>query len=92
MRSTSWATTRSLNLETRFGVSRGFPFSCVVVADHPVCRRDVEEANEKAPAFSRIFKEMILVTSKAKPMLRTGKGTVMKKAMMKLYESEIDAL
>ena len=70
----------------------GFFFCCVVVADRHVCRRDVEEANEKAPAFSRIFKEMILVTSKAKPMLRTGKGTVMKKAMMKLYESEIDAL
>lgn len=57
-----------------------------------VTREDVEEANKDAPAFSRIFKEMILVTSKEKPMLRTGKGTVMKKAMLKLYETEIDAL
>lgn len=55
-------------------------------------RRDVEEANKDAPAFSRIFKEMLLVTSKDKPMLRAGKGTVIKKATMNLYESEIDAL
>ncbi|KAG6374188.1 hypothetical protein JVT61DRAFT_4841 [Boletus reticuloceps] len=55
-------------------------------------RREIEEANKEAPAFSRIFKEMILVTSKEKPMLRAGKGTVIKKATMKLYESEVDAL
>ncbi|KAF8438365.1 putative aminoadipate reductase [Boletus edulis BED1] len=54
--------------------------------------REIEEANKEAPAFSRIFKEMILVTSKEKPMLRAGKGTVIKKATMKLYESEVDAL
>ncbi|KAH0833861.1 putative aminoadipate reductase [Lanmaoa asiatica] len=54
--------------------------------------REIEEANKEAPAFSRIFKEMILVTSKEKPMLRAGKGTVIKKATMALYESEIDAL
>ncbi|KAF8835574.1 putative aminoadipate reductase [Paxillus ammoniavirescens] len=53
---------------------------------------EVKEANEEAPTFSRIFKEMILVTSKDKPMPRTGKGTVMKKATIKLYESEIEAL
>jgi len=35
---------------------------------------------------------MILVTSTDKPMLRAGKGTVMKKATIKLYEPEIDAL
>ncbi|KAI6117048.1 hypothetical protein EDD16DRAFT_1708011 [Pisolithus croceorrhizus] len=52
----------------------------------------VEEANKDAPNFSRIFKEMILVTSRDKPMSRAGKGTVTKKATMSLYESEIDAL
>ncbi|KAI6042371.1 putative aminoadipate reductase [Pisolithus marmoratus] len=52
----------------------------------------VEEANQEAPNFSRIFKEMILVTSRDKPMLRTGKGTVTKKATLDLYESEINAL
>ncbi|KIJ61725.1 hypothetical protein HYDPIDRAFT_158984 [Hydnomerulius pinastri MD-312] len=53
---------------------------------------DVEEANKEAPAFSRIFKEMILVTSESRPMLRAGKGTVIKKATVKLYEAEIEAL
>ncbi|KAH7928011.1 putative aminoadipate reductase [Leucogyrophana mollusca] len=53
---------------------------------------DVEEANREAPSFSRIFKEMILVTHPNKPMLRAGKGTVMKKATVNLYKDEIDAL
>ncbi|KAI5992131.1 hypothetical protein EDD15DRAFT_2519217 [Pisolithus albus] len=52
----------------------------------------VEEANKDAPNFSRIFKEMILVASRDKPMLRAGKGTVTKKATLSLYEAEIDAL
>ncbi|KZT27278.1 acetyl-CoA synthetase-like protein, partial [Neolentinus lepideus HHB14362 ss-1] len=39
----------------------------------------VEEANKDAPGFSRIFKEMILVTSPEKPLRRTPKGTVMRK-------------
>ncbi|OAX33021.1 acetyl-CoA synthetase-like protein, partial [Rhizopogon vinicolor AM-OR11-026] len=53
---------------------------------------EVEEANKEAPAFSRIFKEMILVTSREKPMPRVGKGTVNKKATVKLYEEEINTL
>jgi hypothetical protein len=35
---------------------------------------------------------MILVTSREKPMLRAGKGTVMKKATVELYEEDINAL
>lgn len=35
---------------------------------------------------------MILVARKDKQTLRTGKGTVMKKATVKLDESEIDTL
>jgi thioester reductase-like protein len=52
----------------------------------------IEEANKTSPAFSRIFKEMILVTNSEKPMLRTPKGTVMKKTTLNIYEKEIDAL
>ncbi|KAH7929525.1 putative nonribosomal peptide synthetase [Leucogyrophana mollusca] len=52
----------------------------------------IEEANRSAPAFSRIFKEMILITSGDKPMQRAGKGTVQKKATLKDYEPEITAL
>ncbi|KAG2068654.1 putative aminoadipate reductase [Suillus decipiens] len=53
---------------------------------------DIEEANKEAPAFSRIFKEMILVTRNEKPMLRSGKGSVKKKTTIELYEEEINAL
>jgi hypothetical protein len=35
---------------------------------------------------------MVLVTRAEKPMLRTGKGTVKKKATVKLYGEEINAL
>ncbi|KAG6899435.1 hypothetical protein C0993_010310 [Termitomyces sp. T159_Od127] len=52
----------------------------------------IEEANKVAPAFSRIFKEMILITSKGKPLPRTGKGTVMRKMALKAYENEIEKL
>lgn len=52
----------------------------------------IEEANREAPAFSRIFKEMIILTSAGKPLPRVAKGTVAKKAAVKLYEAEIDAL
>ena len=45
-----------------------------------------------APAFSRIFKEMIMVTSKGKPLPRTGKGTLMRKAALKEYHYEIQML
>ncbi|EPQ53300.1 acetyl-CoA synthetase-like protein [Gloeophyllum trabeum ATCC 11539] len=52
----------------------------------------VEEANDTAPAFSRIFKEMILVTSPWKPMMRAPKGTVMRKATLNEYAQEIEDL
>lgn len=52
-------------------------------------RPEVEEANRNAPNFSRIFKEMILVTSAEKLMLRTTKGNVIKRASIQLYEREI---
>ncbi|KAJ7642007.1 hypothetical protein FB45DRAFT_738097 [Roridomyces roridus] len=52
----------------------------------------VEEANAMAPAFSRIFKELILLASPDKPLPRAGKGTVLRKAAINLYAPEIDAL
>ncbi|KAJ7689673.1 acetyl-CoA synthetase-like protein [Mycena rosella] len=52
----------------------------------------IEEANEIAPTFSRIFKEMILFTSREKPLPRAGKGTVMRKAAIQQYAPEIDAI
>ncbi|KAF8219495.1 putative aminoadipate reductase [Tricholoma matsutake] len=52
----------------------------------------IDEANRVAPAFSRVFKEMILITSKDKPLPRTGKGTVTRKAALETYDSEIEVL
>ncbi|KAJ7625813.1 putative nonribosomal peptide synthetase [Roridomyces roridus] len=52
----------------------------------------IQEANENAPSFARIYKEMILVTQPSKPMVRAPKGTVIKKATWALYTAEIDAL
>ncbi|EPQ52234.1 acetyl-CoA synthetase-like protein [Gloeophyllum trabeum ATCC 11539] len=52
----------------------------------------VEEANKEAPAYSRIFKEMILVTAQDKPMRRAAKGTVIRKATLADYAKEIDDL
>jgi len=56
------------------------------------CRPVIEEANKVAPAFSRIFKEMILITSRDKPLPRAGKGTVLRKVSLQSYDSEIEAL
>ncbi|KAF7303443.1 Acetyl-CoA synthetase-like protein [Mycena indigotica] len=52
----------------------------------------VEEANGIAPAFARVYKEMILVTSTEQPMIRAPKGTVVKKATIALYDAQITAL
>lgn len=52
----------------------------------------IEEANAIAPVFSRIFKEMILFTSPDKPLPRSGKGTVQRKAAIALYTPEIQAM
>ncbi|KAJ7193227.1 putative aminoadipate reductase [Mycena pura] len=51
-----------------------------------------EEANKNAPAFARIYKEMIQVTQPSRPMIRTPKGTVVKKATIALYKEDIEAL
>lgn len=52
----------------------------------------VAEANRVAPAFSRIFKETILIAACGKPLPRAGKGTVMRKAALAEYAREIDQL
>ncbi|KAG6828418.1 putative NRPS-like protein biosynthetic cluster, partial [Tephrocybe sp. NHM501043] len=52
----------------------------------------IEEANNAAPTYSKIFKEMILFTSKEKPLPRAGKGTVMRKAALELYKPECSAI
>ncbi|KAJ6473883.1 hypothetical protein C8R45DRAFT_835129, partial [Mycena sanguinolenta] len=52
----------------------------------------IEEANTIAPAFSRIFKEMILFCLPDKPLPRAAKGTVLRKAALALYAEEINSI
>ncbi|KAH8088917.1 hypothetical protein BXZ70DRAFT_954747 [Cristinia sonorae] len=52
----------------------------------------VEEANKRAPAYARIFKEMILFASPAKPFVRAPKGTAIRPVVIKDYEKEISDL
>lgn len=52
----------------------------------------IEKANKVCPAFSRIFKELVLISAKDKPLPRAGKGTVMRKAALNLYQQEIDEM
>ncbi|KAL4260482.1 Adenylate-forming Reductase [Pleurotus pulmonarius] len=52
----------------------------------------IEEANSAAPAFSRIYKDMMLFVSPDRPLPRAGKGTVMRKAAITLYADDIQKL
>ncbi|KAL1695048.1 hypothetical protein GGG16DRAFT_109571 [Schizophyllum commune] len=50
----------------------------------------VEAANRAAPAYSRIFKELILVAHPDRPLPRTDKGTVIRKLALKVYDEETE--
>ncbi|KAF8971243.1 hypothetical protein BDZ97DRAFT_1349060 [Flammula alnicola] len=52
----------------------------------------IDEANKIAPGYSKIFKEMILITDKRKPLPRAAKGTVIRKLSLSIYADEIEAI
>ncbi|KAL1658229.1 male sterility protein-domain-containing protein [Schizophyllum commune] len=52
----------------------------------------IEEANRVAPAYSRIFKELILTTRMGKPLPRTEKNTVMRKLALEVYNTDIEKI
>ncbi len=52
----------------------------------------VQAANKASPSHARIHRNMILLTSPDKPMLRAGKGTVQRRMTTDLYEAELDDL
>ncbi|KAF7289315.1 General substrate transporter [Mycena indigotica] len=52
----------------------------------------ISEANDIAPKFSRIFKEMIIIVGLVKPLPRAAKGTVMRAAALEVYAEEIEAI
>ena len=57
-----------------------------------IFRPIISEANKESPSFSKIYKEMILVTDKKRPLPRAGKGTLLRKAALKDYHEEIEKL
>ncbi|RPD58184.1 acetyl-CoA synthetase-like protein [Lentinus tigrinus ALCF2SS1-7] len=52
----------------------------------------IERVNEYAPQHSRIFKEMIIVTSPSKPFQFTVKGLPRRNIILQEYHDEIEAL
>lgn len=50
----------------------------------------IEEVNKSSPVYARVEKEMMLVVKE--PFLLTAKGTIQKKAMLDLYQTELDGL
>ncbi|OSD00720.1 acetyl-CoA synthetase-like protein [Trametes coccinea BRFM310] len=52
----------------------------------------IEKMNAYAPSHSRVFKEMIMVTSPNKPLEYTAKGTPRRQVCIAAYSEEIDAL
>ncbi|KAI8996302.1 acetyl-CoA synthetase-like protein [Trametes punicea] len=52
----------------------------------------IEKMNAFAPSHSRVFKEMIMVTSPNKPLEYTAKGTPRRQVCIAAYSEEIDAL
>ncbi|EKM50930.1 uncharacterized protein PHACADRAFT_199768 [Phanerochaete carnosa HHB-10118-sp] len=52
----------------------------------------VEKANAEAPAFARIFQEMIIIANPKRPPPRAAKGTIIRKQAISLYDEEIRRL
>ncbi|PQE32867.1 NRPS-like enzyme protein [Rutstroemia sp. NJR-2017a WRK4] len=52
----------------------------------------IHKANEVCPAHARIEKDFIIFTSPDKPLPRAGKGTVQRKLVLHLYQTELDGL
>lgn len=55
-------------------------------------RSYVEQANQEAPAFGRIFREMIVVTDPARPLPRAAKGNAIRNPSLELYADAIECL
>lgn len=57
-----------------------------------ILRATIERANDFAPQHSRIFKEMVIVTSPTKPFTYGIKGLPRRDPALKDYRDEIDAV
>lgn len=55
-------------------------------------RSTIQKANALAPAYSKVYKEMILFCSPDRPLLYGSKGAVLRKQAIATYQEDIDAL
>ncbi|KAF7798286.1 hypothetical protein EIP86_009505 [Pleurotus ostreatoroseus] len=52
----------------------------------------IEQANAGAPAFARIFREMVILTEASRPLPRAAKGNVVRKLALDLYAEKFKNL
>ncbi|KAK0463067.1 putative aminoadipate reductase [Desarmillaria tabescens] len=52
----------------------------------------VEEANHQAPTFSKIYRDMIIVTPLTKPLPKSSKGSIHRKLSLEAFGKEISDL
>ncbi|KAI6085965.1 acetyl-CoA synthetase-like protein [Hypoxylon rubiginosum] len=52
----------------------------------------IHEANQTSPKFGQIPRELVMFTTRGKPFLRAGKGTIQRQLTLQAYEDEVDAL
>jgi acyl-coenzyme A synthetase/AMP-(fatty) acid ligase len=50
----------------------------------------IEEVNETSPVYAKVDRDMILIVKE--PFLKTAKGSIQKKAMLELYDKQLDGL
>lgn len=52
----------------------------------------IEKGNKVLQSYARVRKEMVIITSINKPMLRTSKGNVKRAGTLAIYSEEIEKL
>lgn len=52
----------------------------------------IEATNRMSPTYAQVRKELVLLTTMQKPMVRSGKGTVQRPTTVQLYEKELDEI
>ncbi|KZT04547.1 acetyl-CoA synthetase-like protein [Laetiporus sulphureus 93-53] len=79
-----------IELKPEFAIPAGD--ESAVIKFRNVIWPQIEESNQTAPTFARIFKEMIIVADPARPFIRAAKGTIQRKKTLEMYKDEIEAL
>ncbi|KAF2647901.1 acetyl-CoA synthetase-like protein [Lophiostoma macrostomum CBS 122681] len=52
----------------------------------------IEQMNGRCPSYARISSDRIILVDQKRPLIKTGKGTISRRATTDIYQKEIDAL